>query len=180
MTSVKDRLHSWFHTLTPTPPWEFETDPYRIWLFRTLLNQAEEGAASAVYCPFVDAFPTLARLAHSDPREVEGLWNPLGDTIAGLHFRQSARAIMTHHRATIPQSATALLTLVGIGPDDATAIASEFSTRKAVLRQMARRVAGTVTSPLPGNPDAWLAVGVRVCASGICTACPVASLCKSA
>ncbi len=103
-------------------PWRRTSDPYRIWLSEVMLQQTRVETVIPYYERFLEAFPTVHRLADAPLDSVLSQWSGLG------YYR---RARMLHAAAgeislepTFPKDRDALLKVKGIGPYTAGAVAS--------------------------------------------------------
>ena len=61
--TIRRRLIDWYRVARRDLPWRRSSDPYRIWLSETMLQQTRVGTAIPYYERFLEAFPDLAALA---------------------------------------------------------------------------------------------------------------------
>ncbi|MCL6524454.1 MAG: A/G-specific adenine glycosylase [Thermoflavifilum sp.] len=136
-------------------PWKGIRDPYRIWLAETILQQTRVEQGWAYYERFVQAYPTLEQLAYADEQAVYRLWQGLGYYNRCRNLLHTARELVQHYGGEFPRSYDGLLSLKGIGPYTAAAIASfAFGLPHAVvdgnvLRVLARYFALHIPVDLP-------------------------------
>jgi len=105
-------------------PWKGEKDPYRIWLSEVILQQTRVEQGWAYYEKFVSAFPTVHDLAAAPEQKVFKLWEGLGYYNRCRNLMATAKRIDTDYKGQFPSTYEEILTLKGIGPYTAAAIAS--------------------------------------------------------
>ncbi len=119
---------------TRTMPWKGEKDPYKIWLSEIILQQTRVEQGLAYYERFVKAFPTIDQLAAADPQKVFKLWEGLGYYTRCKNLLATARFISQEKKGLFPNDYDTILSLKGIGPYTAAAIASfAFNLPHAVV-----------------------------------------------
>ncbi len=122
-------------------PWKNERDPYRIWISEIILQQTRVEQGIAYYKKFVDSFPTITALAEAPEMEVFKLWEGLGYYTRCRNLIATARKLVLEYHGTFPTSYTEILSLPGIGPYTAAAIASfAFQLPYAVVDGNVERV----------------------------------------
>lgn len=128
-------------------------DPYRVWLSEIMLQQTTVAAVKAYFLKFTTLWPTVTDLANAPDAQVMAEWAGLGYYARARNLLKCARQIVDEHGGVFPDTREALLTLPGIGPYTASAIASIAFDRHATVvdgnveRVMARLHA--VETPLP-------------------------------
>ena len=117
-------LIAWYLTNKRDLPWRNTKDPYKIWLSEIILQQTRVAQGLPYYLAFVEKFPTIDKLALAEENEVLRLWQGLGYYSRARNLHACAKFI--HHQLNnkFPRSYRELLTLKGIGPYTAAAIAS--------------------------------------------------------
>jgi len=129
-------------------------DPYRVWLSEVMLQQTTVAAVRDYFRRFTDRWPTVADLAAAEDAAVMGEWAGLGYYARARNLLACARAVVRDHGGVFPATREGLLTLPGIGPYTASAIAAIAHDEAAVVvdgnveRVMARL--WLVEDPLPG------------------------------
>ena len=115
-------------------PWKGEKDPYKIWLSEIILQQTRVEQGLAYYNKFIKAYPTVFDLAKAKEQTVFKLWEGLGYYNRCRNLLATAKIIATTYHGIFPNDYETLLTLKGIGPYTAAAIASfAFNAPHAVL-----------------------------------------------
>lgn len=105
-------------------PWKGEKDPYKIWLSEIILQQTRVEQGLSYYNRFVEAFPTVQDLAKAQPEHVLKLWEGLGYYSRCRNLITAARFIAMERGGVFPDQYGEILSLKGVGPYTAAAIAS--------------------------------------------------------
>ena len=141
-------------------------DPYRVWLSEVMLQQTTVAAVKAYFLRFVALWPTVGDLAAAADAEVMGQWAGLGYYARARNLLACARAVVRDHGGVFPRDLAGLLTLPGVGPYTAAAIAAIAYDLSAVVvdgnveRVMARLFA--VQVPLPAAKAELTALAARL------------------
>ena len=105
-------------------PWKGEKDPYKIWLSEIILQQTRVDQGRAYYEKFLLAFPTVGDLAMAPEQKVYKLWEGLGYYNRCRNLIATAKRIAMEYKGKFPVTYEEILSLKGIGPYTAAAIAS--------------------------------------------------------
>lgn len=105
-------------------PWKGEKDPYKIWLSEVILQQTRVEQGWGYYERFIAAYPTIIHLAKAKDEEVFKLWEGLGYYNRCKNLLFTARKLEKERKGQFPNTYNDLLTMKGIGPYTAAAIAS--------------------------------------------------------
>ena len=169
--SLSDALLVWYDRMARTMPWRLppaarlageRPDPYRVWLSEVMLQQTTVAAVKGHYETFTGRWPQVEDLAAADDAEVMAAWAGLGYYARARNLLKCARAVAADHDGVFPDTEAGLLTLPGIGPYTAAAIAAIAFDRQATVldgnveRVMARLHA--VEAPLPGSKESLRAL----------------------
>lgn len=76
------------------------------------------------YKRWLKRFPTIEALANSNEQDVLAIWEGLGYYTRARNLHRAARLVLAQHNGQLPDDVSTLLTLPGIGPYTAGAIAS--------------------------------------------------------
>lgn len=199
---------SWYRENRRRLPWREEVSPYRTLLSEIMLQQTRVEAVKPYFEHFLAAFPDIPSLADADDELLMKKWEGLGYYSRARNLKKCAREIVDRFGGVIPSTLSDLLSLPGIGPYTAGAIAA-FAYGKPVaavdgnvLRVTARITAETgdiLTPPVKGRltdfvsslvPDGeasdfgqgLIELGALVCLPNQpprCDACPVRALCRA-
>jgi len=105
-------------------PWKGEQDVYRIWISEIILQQTRAEQGLLYYRRFLDRFPNLHSLARAPLSEVYRIWEGLGYYSRARNLHATACLIVKEYRSIFPSDYSSILSLKGIGPYTAAAIAS--------------------------------------------------------
>ncbi len=204
-------LLDWYGRNARTLPWRIPPgsaqvpDPYRVWLAEVMLQQTTVEAATGHFQRFVARWPTVGALAAADPADVMAAWAGLGYYARARNLLACARAVAAAGGA-FPRREEALLTLPGIGPYTAAAVAAFAfgaatvpvdsnlarvaarlfwleSTGPALLRAAGDALRPHVPPDRPGDfAQALMDLGAMVCRprAPACSSCPLAGACVAA
>lgn len=161
---VSNSLLDWYDRSARVLPWRTSpadreaglvNDPYRVWLSEVMLQQTTVAAVRAYFLRFTTLWPNVTALAEAEDAEVMGEWAGLGYYARARNLLKCARVVAFERGGVFPDTEEELLTLPGVGPYTAAAIASIAFDRPAVVmdgnveRVMARLFA--VEEPLPAS-----------------------------
>ncbi|HYD43591.1 MAG TPA: NUDIX domain-containing protein [Anaeromyxobacter sp.] len=176
--ALRRRLLAWWDAGHRDLPWRFPqhaADPYRVWLSEVMLQQTRVAVVRPYYERFVEAWPTLERLAAARDEDVLAAWSGLGYYARCRNLLAAARAALARHGG-LPASLAALHELPGFGPYTAGAVASiAFAIPAAavdgnVARVLARLFAVRGAAAGAGRERIWAIarelVGERSAGSG--------------
>ena len=105
-------------------PWKGEKEPYKIWLSEVILQQTRVEQGLAYYERFIKKYPTIHDLALANDEAVFKLWEGLGYYSRCRNLLATARFISFEKAGVFPKSYKDILSLKGVGPYTAAAIAS--------------------------------------------------------
>lgn len=134
MSPIQAEITAWYQANKRPLPWRETNDPYLIWLSEIILQQTRVDQGMAYYFKFVDAFPTVMDLANADEQQVLNLWQGLGYYSRARNLHATAKQVVSVFQGVFPASYEGLLSLKGVGPYTAAAIASfSYDLPHAVL-----------------------------------------------
>lgn len=202
-----ERILEWYDGHARDLPWRAPgVGAWPIMVSEFMLQQTPVSRVLDPWRRWLDRWPTPAALAGAPSGEAVRAWGRLGYPRRALRLHQAATAIVDRFDGEVPSDHDALLSLPGVGPYTAAAVASfAFGARHVVLdtnvrRVLARTVDGaahpartpTVAERLaasallpvePARAARWavasMELGAVVCGarSPRCPDCPVADLC---
>lgn len=127
-------LLNWYDIHQRDLPWRHTTDPYGIWLSEIMLQQTQVQTVIPYYRRFLETLPNIAALASVDDDTLHKLWEGLGYYRRATMLKKAAQEVITSWGGELPDRYDDLLTLPGIGPYTAGAIASiAFDERVAAV-----------------------------------------------
>lgn len=134
MVHFQRELINWYLKNKRDLPWRNTTDPYKVWLSEIILQQTRVDQGRPYYERFVKTYPTVKDLAGATEEQVLNLWKGLGYYSRARNLHKTAIQVKEQFKGVFPGSYNDLLTLTGIGPYTAAAIASFcFNESRAVL-----------------------------------------------
>jgi A/G-specific adenine glycosylase len=183
-------------------------DPYRVWVAEIMLQQTTVKTVVPYYERFLARFPDITVLARARSTSVLAAWSGLGYYRRARHLHEAARLVVRLYSGRLPEDATALAALPGIGRYTQGAILSlAFDRREPILDgnvervlcrllgerrdprstgvrdrlwTEARRLVEAASSPGDFN-EGLMELGATLCttASPACARCPVATGCRA-
>jgi A/G-specific adenine glycosylase len=155
-------LLDWYDRQARVMPWRVgpadrragvRPDAYRVWLSEVMLQQTTVAAVTPYFQRFTSRWPTVCDLAAADDADVMAAWAGLGYYARARNLLKCARAVVADHSGVFPDNRAALLTLPGIGPYTASAIAAiAFDEQATVVDGNVERVMARlhdIHTPLP-------------------------------
>jgi A/G-specific adenine glycosylase len=160
--ALSKEVLAWYDAHARVLPWRvapadgasgMRPDPYRVWLSEIMLQQTSVAAVRDYFRRFTHLWPTVGALAAADDAVVMGEWAGLGYYARARNLLKCARVVVTDHGGRFPQDRDTLMTLPGIGPYTAAAIAAiAFDRPETVVDGNVERVVArlfAVETPLP-------------------------------
>lgn len=204
---LEQLLLAWYQENKRALPWRENKDPYRIWVSEIMLQQTRVEAVRPYYDRFMKALPSITHLANASEDELHKLWEGLGYYSRVRNMHKSATLCCEKYEGKLPNTYEELLSLPGIGPYTAGAIASIAFHQPVcaidgnVLRVFARildlhedimlkKTQDTIRSCLENHlakdmgefNQAIMDLGTAICiakGSVRCNICPLQSVCKA-
>lgn len=138
---ISDILARWYDDHKRDLPWRRTEDPYAIWVSEIILQQTRVVQGIDYYEHFMKRFPDLQSLAKAEIEDVLRVWQGLGYYSRARNMHAAARQMIGDYGGIFPATYPELLTLKGIGPYTASAIASiAFNEPRAVMDGNVHRV----------------------------------------
>ncbi len=141
MSRIAPELLAWYRQNKRSLPWRDHPDPYAVWISEIMLQQTRVETVIPYFERWLAKFPTIAALAAADERNVLNLWEGLGYYSRARNLHKAAKVVVAEYGGKLPENATSLQKLPGIGRYTAAAIASmAFGRDAAALDGNIRRV----------------------------------------
>lgn len=207
MKTAAKALLAWYDVHKRAMPWRDIHDPYATWVSETMLQQTQVSTVKSYYARFMEAFPTLEKLAEAPEEQVLKLWEGLGYYSRARNLLKGARQVMANHGGQLPMDEKALRAISGIGPYTAGAILSiaynlpypavdgnviRVMTRlhgiredvgvPSVGRLIYQKTLETMCHERPGDfNQAVMDLGATICVPGTpdCEKCPLKAYCRA-
>ena len=192
-------LLAWSESTRRDLPWRRTRDPWRVLVSELMLQQTQVARVVPKYEAFLKRFPTPAACAAAAAGEVVTLWAGLGYNRRAINLHRTAVAVCERYGGELPRTLDELVTLPGIGPYTARAVAAfaygddigvvdtnaarvlaRWAGRSLTMREAQALADAAVPS---GGGWAWnqamLDLGSSVCVRRAprCDHCPVAGSC---
>ena len=198
LRQLPERLLPWYRANLRPLPWRRDREPYHVWLSEIMLQQTRVEAVKGYYERFLRELPTVEALAQAPENQLLKLWEGLGYYSRVRNLQKAAKQII--ELGAFPRDYRGLLSLSGIGPYTAGAIASicfeepiaavDGNVIRVVSRLLARTVENRETADLltPIYPtgqcgeftQALMELGATLCGPNWepqCDTCPLRDLC---
>ena len=117
-------LLKWYRTHARDLPWRQTSDPYSIWVSEIMLQQTQVTTVIPYWERWMKELPTMQALAEASEQTILKLWEGLGYYRRARMLHKAAKIICEQHQGKFPQDHETILSLPGIGPYTAGAIAS--------------------------------------------------------
>lgn len=185
--------------------WRDHLDPYYIWLSEIMLQQTRIEAAKEYFVRFTEELPDIRSLARVSEERLMKLWEGLGYYNRARNLKKAAEKLVSEYGGELPADYDALLSLPGIGPYTAGAVASmafgikvpavDGNVLRVVTRYLKcgddiskasvrRDVEKKICSVMPDRPgdfnQAIMELGEVVCipnGAPLCEQCPIRKSC---
>ncbi|WP_083798156.1 A/G-specific adenine glycosylase [Pseudoramibacter alactolyticus] len=127
--SIAKALLTWFAENKRNLPFRHadgqgRKDPYAIWISEIMAQQTQIDTLLPYYERFIHQFPDVAALAAAEEDAVLKTWEGLGYYSRARNLRKAAQTIQSNFNGRFPAAYADILSLPGIGPYTAGAIAS--------------------------------------------------------
>ena len=141
LNEVRRLLLAWYGEEKRDLPWRVDRDPYRILVSEVMLVQTTVAAVTPYFERFLRAFPDFKALAGAEEDEVVKAWEGLGYYRRARHLHEAARRVVALHGGVMPEDASAVRALPGVGRYMAGAILSQaFDLPEPILEANSQRV----------------------------------------
>jgi len=122
-------------------PWRKRVTPYRVLVSEIMLQQTQVDRVIDKYREFLAVFPDFRSLAKAPTAKLLRIWSGMGYNRRALSLKKLAQALVSEHRGALPSDPGVLVTLPGIGPYTAGAVAAFAFNRPVIyIDKYTRRV----------------------------------------
>ncbi len=205
--SISDLILSWYRVNKRRLSFRDTGDPYLVLVSEFMLQQTRAETAEAYFNRFTARFPDLRSLADSPLEDVLKVWEGLGYYSRARSLHRAAEIIRDDHGGRVPDTFDALLSLPGVGPYSAAAVASiAFGVRIPAMDgnlyrifarlydeqgcvdqdTVKRRLYSHALADMPTDRcgdfnQAMMDLGASVCVPGTpdCSVCPLSRACRA-
>lgn len=200
-------LLAWYDDNKRDMVWRDHFDPYYIWLSEIMLQQTRIEAAKEYFIRFTEELPDIESLARAGEDRLMKLWEGLGYYNRARNLQKAAQILVRDHGGKLPADFDALLSLPGIGPYTAGAIASmafgikvpavDGNVLRVVMRYLKcdddiakmsvrKKVEQQILQIMPDRPgdfnQAIMELGEVICipnGAPLCSQCPIQETCRA-
>jgi len=210
----REELLKFYHNNRRLLPWRGDIvdgivppqpSAYGTWISEIMLQQTRVETVIPYWRKWMEKFPTIEKVAEASQEDINGIWAGLGYYRRARMILECAKKVVAEYNGILPQSASELLKLPGIGEYTSGAISSiAYGKKEAVVDGNVFRVLSRIRainyelgSPdmtrttwklarqlvdcdEPGNfNQALMELGATVCkpTSPSCDQCPVRNVC---
>lgn len=121
---MQKELCKWYTVHARILPWRQTRDPYLIWVSEIMLQQTQVNTVIPYYLKFIAQFSCVEQLAKASDEQLILYWQGLGYYQRARNLRKGAQQVVAQFDSKLPSDLDLLLSLSGIGPYTAGAIAS--------------------------------------------------------
>lgn len=107
---------AWYEAEKRDLPWRRTNDIYKIWVSEVMLQQTQVAAATPYWLRFIEAFPTVRRLAEAEEERVLKLWEGMGYYNRCRNLHRAAKIVVEEMNGVVPTDPQQFRTLPGAGP----------------------------------------------------------------
>ena len=205
-TEFSRKILSFYDEHARELPFRVSPKPYYTWISEIMLQQTRMDTVIPYFNRFISTIPDIKTLAQVDDDLLMKLWEGLGYYSRARNLKKAAQIMVDRYQGELPDCFENLLTLPGIGPYTAGAIASIAFNKPVpavdgnVIRVFSRleaygepamnakgkrfihtAVEKVISTERPGDfNQAVMELGATIClpnGAPLCEKCPVASHC---
>lgn len=204
MKELQLSLLKWFEKNARKLPWREDRMPYRVLVSEVMLQQTRASVVEDYFARWMERFPDFHLLSKASLEEVVKQWEGLGYYKRAKMLWECAKWVVEKYEGDLPEDEKTLLTIPGIGPYTAAAIAC-FAYNKSAhpidgnVERVITRLFGIVEDPKKkqirneiqsylekigqgATPrligEAWIEFGALQCTpKPMCAQCPLAACC---
>lgn len=122
--TIVRQLLQWFRKTNRDLPWRRTYNPYHVWISEIMLQQTQMERGVTYFLRWINRFATAQAVAEAEEQEILKYWEGLGYYARARNLHKAAKVISNDFDGVVPCDYKQLLSLPGIGPYTAAAIAS--------------------------------------------------------
>lgn len=119
---IQERIEPWYAIHRRPFPWRATTEPYLVLIAEVLLRRTSYAKALPAYRHLIAVAPTPGALAKVPIAELQAVVRPLGLMNRATQLQRLGQTIVERHQGQIPQDASDLQALPGVGRYIASAV----------------------------------------------------------
>lgn len=142
LANLHQDVLGWYAAHARDLPWrDPECSAWGVFVSEIMAQQTPVARVEQPWREWMQRWPGPAELAAASPGDVVRAWGRLGYPRRALRLREAAIAIIEQHDGIVPRDEATLLTLPGVGPYTAAAVAAfAYGERAVVVDTNVRRV----------------------------------------
>lgn len=121
---IQNTLLHWFQKVERDLPWRRDYNPYHVWISEVMLQQTQMERGVSFFLRWIEKLPDIKAVAQAEEEKILKLWEGLGYYARARNLHRAAKIMLDEYGGEVPRNFDALLSLPGIGPYTASAIAS--------------------------------------------------------
>jgi A/G-specific adenine glycosylase len=122
--TIVQPLLQWFRNTKRDLPWRHTYNPYHVWISEIMLQQTQMDRGVVCFLRWIERFADVQAVAGAEEQEILKYWEGLGYYARARNLHKAAKVIVRDFAGEVPCDYQRLLSLPGIGPYTAAAIAS--------------------------------------------------------
>lgn len=163
--ALRDAVLAWYMLAGRDLAFRATRDPYAVLVSELMAQQTQAQRAAEAWTRWMARFPTVGSLAEAPVADVVRAWAGLGYNRRAVNLHRAAKAVMADHDGRVPDRVEGLMTLPGVGPYTARAVAAiAFGRPVGAVDTNVRRVLGRVAA---GGADAFTTRQLQVIADAV-------------
>jgi A/G-specific adenine glycosylase len=119
-----EQLSLWFRETKRNLPWRQTYDPYHVWISEIMLQQTQMERGVQYFLRWIERFPIVEDVACASEDDILSYWEGLGYYARARNLHKAAKEVTKKFSGKVPSDYKTLLTLPGVGPYTAAAVAS--------------------------------------------------------
>ena len=145
--ALRDAVLAWYDLVGRDLAFRTTRDPYAVLVSELMAQQTQAERAAEAWTRWMARFPTVRSLAEAPVADVVRAWAGLGYNRRAVNLHRAAEAIMADHGGHVPDTVEGLMSLPGVGPYTARAVAAiAFGRPVGAVDTNVRRVLGRVAA----------------------------------
>ena len=163
--ALRNAVLAWYDATGRTLAFRATRDPYAVLVSELMAQQTQAARAAEAWTAWMARFPTVEALAAAPVADVLRTWAGLGYNRRAVHLHRAAMAIVADLGGVVPGTVEGLVSLPGVGPYTARAVAAiAFGLPVGAVDTNVRRVLGRVVG---GGPEALSAGDLQTLADAV-------------
>ncbi|MBO8161842.1 MAG: A/G-specific adenine glycosylase [Thermosipho sp. (in: Bacteria)] len=118
----RESVLEWYEHNKRDFPWRSTSDPYKIWISESLLQQTNADKVVIPYMEIVTKYPTVFDLADAPVEELKLIFSKIGLFYRAERIKTTAEDICRNYGGAFPKTKNELIKLKGVGNYTASAI----------------------------------------------------------